>query len=139
MARKDIATEISESGKVADAVIEEYLSRQLINQAELADAIKKYIAAKQQLEEEEVSDNITIMVRISVSKASGIPIEKLKEMDRPGACGSAPTVLAKRILLFLDVQKKLGVSMNPKDAQKIQTVQDLAEVLYPLLLDKMDA
>ena len=54
-------------------------------------------------------------------------------MDKPGACGSAPAVLAKRILFFLDVQGKLGVKMPPEDAGKIQTVQDLAEELLLLM------
>ena len=117
-------------------MISDYLSKPLSDQSGLERVIKEYIAIKLQLEEEEISDNITIMVRISVSKATGIPLEKLKAMDRPGACGSAPTVLAKRVLLFLDVQKKLGVAMDPKLAGSIQTVQDLAEILYPLLQER---
>ena len=136
MAIKDIAAKVGEAGKAADAVMEEYLSRPLTDQKDLEKAIKAYVALKQQLADEEISDNITVMVRISVSKSSGIPVEKLKEMDRPGACGSTPAVLAKRILLFLDVQKKLGVAMDPKIAQEIQTVQDLAGILYPLLKEK---
>ena len=136
MALKDIAGRLEEAARAADAVMADYLSEPLAGPAGLEKTIREYIAVKLRLDGDEVSDNITVMVRISVSKDSGIPLEKLKAMDRPGACGSAPTVLAKRVLLFLDVQKKLGVAMKPELAQDIQTVQDLAGVLYPLLEEK---
>lgn len=134
MAIRDIAGRLNEAAKAADVVIEEYYKNPSQNVAELAQVIRQYITLKLQLPEDEVSDNITVMVRYSISQATGISIEELKTMDRPGACGSAPAVLAKRILLFLDVQRKLGVQMPPADAGRIQTVQDLAEELMPLLM-----
>ena len=133
MAMKEIAGRLKEAAKAADAVMEDYLKKPSRDAGTLAGVIRQYAAAKMQLSEEEISDNITVMTRYHVSRISGIPVEKLKEMDKPGACGSAPAVLAKRILFFLDVQGKLGVKMPPEDAGKIQTVQDLAEELLPLM------
>ena len=133
MAMKDIAGRLKEAAKAADAVMEDYLQNPSRDTTALAGVIRQYAAAKMQLAEEEISDNITVMTRYHVSRISGIPADKLKEMDKPGACGSAPAVLAKRILFFLDVQAKLGVKMPPEDAGKIQTVQDLAEELLPLM------
>ena len=133
MAMKEIAGLLKEASKAADAVMEDYLKKPTRDLESLTRVIRLYAAAKMQLTEEETSDNITVMVRHYVSRISGIPADKLKEMDKPGACGSAPAVLAKRILFFLDVQGKLGVKMPPEDAGKIQTVQDLAEELLPLI------
>lgn len=138
MSAREIASQIAESAKAADAVLADFLSQPEQSEEALAAAIKKYIAVKQQLSGDEVSDNITIMVRISISKATGIPVEKLKEMDKAGACGSAPAVLAKRVLLFIDIQKKLGVAMAPEKAGGIQTVQDLSGILYPLIRKTLD-
>lgn len=132
MTAREIAKQIAQASQAADLVMTEFLELTDPGPDELEQAIRRYVALKLQLEGDEISDNITKMVRISVSKASGIPLEKLKEMDRPGACGSAPAVLAKRVLLFLDVQKKLHVSMPPEKAGDIQTTQDLTDVLYPL-------
>ena len=139
MRAKEIARQIADAKKAADSVMSDFLDKTEPEDWELEQAIRRYIALKLQLDEAEVSDNITIMVRISVSKATGIPLEKLKEMDRPGACGSAPAVLAKRVLLFLDVQKKLNVSMPPEKAGSIQTTHDLTEILYPLLKGRDEA
>ncbi len=132
MTAREIAKQIAHASRSADLVMTEFLELADPGPDELEQAIRGYVALKLQLEGDEISDNITKMVRISVSKASGISLEKLKEMDRPGACGSAPAVLAKRVLLFLDVQKKLHVSMPPEKAGDIQTTQDLTDVLYPL-------
>lgn len=133
MAVRGIAGHLNEAAKAADTYIEAYQGQSFATAEELTQVIRQYIVIKLQLPQEEVSDNITKMVRCSISKATGIPVEQLKEMDRPGACGSAPAVLAKRILLFLDIQTKLGVRMPPDHAGNIQTVQDLAEELLPLL------
>lgn len=133
MAISDIAGKVSNASRAADAVFEEYSKKEQKDRNDLTLAIKQYIAVKLRLPAEEFSDNITKMVRFSISRNTGIPIEELKEMDRPGACGSAPAVLAKRILLFLDVQKKLGVHIPPENAGKIQTIQDLASELAPLV------
>ena len=130
---RDIADRMKEAANAADAVIEEYYKNPSDNAEDLARMILRYITVRLQLPPEEVSENITVMVRSSISRATGISIEELKKMDRPGACGSAPAVLAKKILLFLDIQKKLGVQMPPADAGKIRTVQDLAEELMPLM------
>lgn len=131
MSAREIASQIAESAKAADAVLADFLSQPEQGEEALAAAIKKYIAVKQQLSGDEVSDNITIMVRISISKATGIPVEKLKEMDKAGACGSAPAVLAKRVLLFIDIQKKLGITFPADKMYGVQTVQDLAKLAFP--------
>ena len=133
MALKDISNRLRNAGQKADAVIEAWRNSPSKNEEALSRVVRAYIGRKLELPEEKISDNITIMVRENISAATGIPVEKLKEMDRPGACGSTPAVLAKRILLFIDIQDKLGVKMPPADAGSIQTVQDLAKELWPLI------
>ena len=136
MGMKEIASRIGEANKASAAVLEEFRALPEADQLDLASALSRYIPEKLQLKGEEVSDNITIMVRTSISKATGISLEKLKEMDRPGACGSAPAVLAKRVLLFLDTQKQLGVALPPEKLYDVQTIADLTDLAFPLLEEK---
>lgn len=133
MGMKEIARGITEAAKAADTVLVDFLAADGADEERLADSLKEYAGIKLQLKPEEIGDNITIMVRISISNATGIPLEKLKEMDKAGACGSAPAVLSKRVLLFLDVQKKLGITLPPDKLYGVQTVQDLAELAFPLI------
>lgn len=135
--KQEAAARIKEASNAADRLMEAFLESGSFDRKELEETLKRYIGCKLQLAKEEISDNITVMVRTSVSKATGIPAEKLKELDRPGRCGSAPTVLAKRVLLFVDIQKKTGVTIPPDRAPDIQTVEDLSEILYPALSHRM--
>lgn len=134
MSLKEVAAKIKDASNAADNLMEAFLKLETFTRNDLEEMLKQYIGCKLQLEKEEISENITIMVRTSVSKATGIPAEKLKELDRPGRCGSAPTVLAKRVLLFVDIQKKLGVVIPPEQAPDIQTVEDLSGILFPMIV-----
>ena len=73
------------------------------------------------------------MVRINVAKASHMTVEQLKEMDRPGRCGSAPAVLSKRVLLYIDIQKQLGITLPAMELPEIRTVQELTAMILPLI------
>ncbi len=136
MGMKEIANRIGEANKASAAILEEFRALPEADQSDLVSALNRYIPGKLQLQGEEVSDNITIMVRMSISKATGISLEKLKEMDRPGACGSAPAVLAKRVLLFLDIQKQLGITLPPEKLYDVQTIGDLANLVFPLMKER---
>ena len=135
---KEIAARIGEANKASAAVLEEFHALTEADPSDLASALNQYIPRKLQLEGEEVSDNITIMVRISISKATGISLEKLKEMDRPGACGSAPAVLAKRVLLCLDIQKQLDITLPPEKLYGVQTTGDLADLAFPMVKERKE-
>lgn len=101
--------------------------------SDIESLLRSYIAAKLLLSGDEISDNIIEMVRLNVSKAANIPVEQLKEMDRPGICGSAPAVLAKRVLLYVDMQKVLGITLPAKEMPAVRTIQSLTDMVLPLL------
>lgn len=103
------------------------------NRTLIAAYLKDYIAAKLLLSGDEISDNIVQMVRINVAKASHLSVEALKEMDRPGRCGSAPAVLSKRVLLLLSLQKALDITLPPREAPEVHTVDELADMIIPLM------
>ena len=99
----------------------------------LEEHLRRYCSIRLMLEEHEISDNITEMVRFYVSRITNIDIAELKKQDMPGMCGSAPAVLAERIHLFLAIQKGLSVKILPDLTPDIQTIQDLTDILIPLL------
>ena len=130
---REMAGRLKQKKETAESLLEEIRSELEKSQEEIAGKLKQYIAAKLLLSEAEVSDNIIEMVRINVAKASHMTVEQLKEMDRPGRCGSAPAVLSKRVLLYLDIQKKLGITLPARELPEVKMVQELAEMIVPLL------
>lgn len=133
MGRKEIADRLKEAAAQANTELEKIRSAPDMGREKMAEVLRRYAARRLMLDASEVSDNITKMVRIHVSKTMHIPEEELKNMDKPGMCGSAPAVLSLRILMFLAVQEQLGVKLPAQKTPDIQTVQDLAELLIPLL------
>ena len=130
---REIAGRLKQGQKTAEALLEELRLAQEQSPEEIADKLQQYIAIKLLLSEAEISDNIIEMVRINVAKASHLSVEQLKEMDRPGRCGSAPAVLSKRVLLYLDIQKKLGITLPAQKLPEVRTVLELTDIILPLI------
>lgn len=130
---REIAGRLKQGQKTAEALLEDLRLAQEQSPEEIADKLKQYIAIKLLLSEAEISDNIIEMVRINVAKASHLSVEQLKEMDRPGRCGSAPAVLSKRVLLYLDIQKKLGITLPAQKLPEVRTVLELTDIILPLI------
>lgn len=128
-----MAGRLKQKKETAESLLEEIRSALEKSLEEIAGKLKQYIAAKLLLSEAEVSDNIIEMVRINVAKASHMTVEQLKEMDRPGRCGSAPAVLSKRVLLYIDIQKQLGITLPAMEMPEVRTVQELTDMILPLI------
>ena len=130
---RKIAGRLKHNNEMAESHLDEIRSFPELPAAVVAEKLKQYIAAKLLLSEEEVSDNIIEMVRCNVAKASHMTSEQRKERDRPGRCGSAPAVLSKRVMVYLDIQKNLGITLPVKDLPEVRTVQELTDMILPLL------
>lgn len=130
---REMAGRLKQKKETAESLLEEIRSALEKSLEEIAGKLKQYIAAKLLLSEAEVSDNIIEMVRINVAKASHMTVEQLKEMDRPGRCGSAPAVLSKRVLLYIDIQKQLGITLPAMEMPEVRTVQELTDMILPLI------
>ena len=129
---REIAGRLKHNNEMAESHLDEIRSFPELPAAVVAEKLKHYIPAKLLLEEEEVSDTIIEMVRSNVAKASHLKTEQLKEMDRPGRCGSAPAVLSKRVMVYLDIQKNLGITLPAKDLPEVRTVQELTDMILQL-------
>mgnify|MGYP003102398925 CR=1 FL=1 len=60
-----------------------------------------------------------IQTRIGVTALSSLPISE--------------PFLSKRVLLYLDIQKKLGITLPARELPEVKMVQELAEMIVPLL------
>lgn len=129
---RKMADHLKHENETAESLLEGVRSSLNESAQAAANALKLYIAAKLMLSDDEISDNIVEMVRFNVARASHISVERLKEMDRPGRCGSAPAVLTKRVMLYLDIQKKLDIQLPTMKLPEVRTVQELADMLIAL-------
>ena len=133
MTIQDKAEQLAKVNRQANAILAGIRKQTNIDAKFIEEQLKKFIRIKLMLTENEVSDNITLMVQISIAKSLNVKVTELPGIDKPGQCGNASAVLAKRIQLFLAVQKGLNVSIPAKKTPVIKTVHDLTSVLMPLM------
>lgn len=133
MNMREMAGRLARANEQAEAALKEIRIYADVDRTGVEECLRRYIAAKLLLSEDEISDNIIQMVRINVAKASNMTVEELKEMDRPGACGSAPAVLSKRVLMYIALQKALEITFPPTKLSGVVTVQELADLILSLL------
>lgn len=129
----EIANRLAKANEQAEEILQGIRMRPDADRIWIEQGLQDYIARKLLLSEDEISDNIIEMVRINVAKASHMTVEELKEQDRPGVCGSAPAVLSKRVLLYLAIQKGLDITLPARETPSIRTIQDLTDMILPLL------
>ena len=136
---KDMARRLGSANTTAEAALNVIRENPAAGKAVTEDSLRNYIACKLLLEEDEISDNIVEMTRINIAKASHIPIEQLVEMDKPGRCGSAPAVLAKRVMLYIGIQKELGITFPVQEMADIRKISELADMVCRLQLSEQES
>lgn len=129
--RQELARKMAAINEKALEILKDLRGWKAMDRPEMEEIIRRYAACKLQLNEEDICDNLTIMARISVARVMNISVEELKAMDVPGMCGSASGVLAKRVAMFMDVQKVLDIKIPPEKTPYIQTIQDLLDIVIP--------
>ena len=129
----DAARRLAEANRLANQALAEIQAVPNPDRSFLEDRLREYVARKMALEEGEISDSVTEMIQISVARSMHVDISRLKKVDHASKCNGTTAVISKRVLLFLAIQKGLGVTLPPEKTPDIHTVQDLADILLPLL------
>ncbi len=97
--------------------------------------LKNYTAYKLLLCDVEVEDTINEAIRESVARSLNVEKERLEKIDQPGGCDGLTAVLSKRVLLFMSIQKELGIKFPPEITAHIKTFDDLSGIVQDLLVN----
>ena len=101
------------------------LTRDLVRQE-----VRAYIMAKFHLTEEDcITDNFSRLAQISLSKSMKISHELVKEFDLARSCDGVSSHTAKMVLLFMALQKDLGIQFRPMETAEAETLNDIADLV----------
>lgn len=92
--------------------------------------IRAYLLIRFLLNTEEDEDDLILLSRKSVSRITGVSLEKLSHTDRPSTCTSTTSALDKKVLLILSLCKGLSIKIPVSETPKIKTVHQLSDLLY---------
>lgn len=95
---------------------------------------RKYFLGKYMLmEEEAVSDDINELTRISIEKLSSLDKKLIKNVEEAASCDGASSVITKKALFYMVMQKELGIQADPALLTSAKTIVQLAEIVEAYL------
>ena len=76
------------------------------------------------------SDDLTELSALSLQRALRISKDSIADFEAGENCEGATSTDVKRTLLLVRVQKALGVKLSMQELMRVDTISDLAEVLW---------
>lgn len=126
----ELKRKLLSSKENADRAISGILGENELSQDTVLKHLRPYIMYKFLLSESEMkTEDFTELVKTSIVKASKIDPELLKEIRGAQKCTSASSVAIKKVLVYMDLQRQLGIKFDPEKTGDIETLGDIAALL----------
>ena len=91
----------------------------------------EYIKSKFHLTDSDcTTDHFETLSEISLSKSMAISRELVAEFDLARSCDGVSSVRAKMVLLYMAIQKELGVTLPPEETAYVDSVHDISKMVW---------
>lgn len=124
---------ILSSKKAAARKIEELkccekLDKEYFNQQLTGFILDKYLLT--QADCDSVEGDFNALTELSLSKSMKVSRELVKEFDLAKSCDGASSAMAKKVLLFMAIQKALDVIIPAELTVKFKTLDQLCDIVW---------
>ena len=94
--------------------------------------LRQFILAKFLLDEEEIPENAGFddLVEKSLSHSMKIDPSLVAEFDTAKSCDGATSAMAKKVLLFMTIERELGLQLPALETARVKTLEDIAQLVY---------
>ena len=79
-------------------------------------------------------ENFSALTELSLSHSMKISPELVKEFDLARSCDGASSAMAKKVLLFMAIQRELGIELPAMATARITTIRELAVLAWKEML-----
>lgn len=111
--------------------IDSLYAKEAISFEELNERITDFVLAKFMLDRDEcIGVDFQMLSELSLSKTMNISPELVKEFDTARSCAGATSVIAKKTLLYLAIQKALGIELAAEKTPKVHTFEEFTELVW---------
>ena len=122
---------ILSSKRVAAEDMAAIQAQQPLTKAFFARKLRDFVLHKYMLSPEmELPENFSALTELSLSRSMKISPELVKEFDLAKSCDGASSAMAKKVLLFMAIQRELGIQLPAMASARITTIHDLAELAW---------
>lgn len=101
----------------------------------LHEQLYQYVLVKFLLTDEDrpADDSFNTLVETSLSKSMKVSPELVAEFDTAQSCDGATSAMAKKVLLFMSIQRALGIELPAEESARIKTMRDLSDMVWRTL------
>lgn len=93
--------------------------------------LSEFIRCKYLLKcEDMTTDNFTELTQISMSKSMKVSKELVEEFDLAKSCDGVSSLMAKKVLLFMAIQRLLGISLPADKIAEADTLRDISDAVW---------
>ena len=123
---------ILSSKKAAAGDIQEIKNAEVITKDLFFEKMRSYVLHKFLLTEESCgySDDFNELAEISLSNSMKISKELVKEFDLAKSCDGGTSVMAKKVLLFLAIQREFDIVIPAMESASTKSLNGIIELIW---------
>ena len=126
---------ILSSKKAAAEDMAAICSQSPLTKSFFSEKLRGFVLHKFMLKDEDLtSDDFNAITELSLSKSMKISPELVKEFDLAKRCDGVSSAMAKKVLLFMAIQRELGIQLPALASARITTIHDLADLAWNEML-----
>jgi len=129
----DILKNILEQKKQAAKMAEAIIQCDSPSKAVIYRHLRLYLLHKFLLEQDPQTDNIDELAEMSLAQMLKIDRQMINDVNIARGCDGASSVLAKKALFYMALQRELAIHLDPAQLAAAETVEELAELVYRAL------
>jgi len=84
--------------------------------------------------EAELPEDFNELTELSLSQSMRISPELVKEFDLAKSCDGATSAMAKKVLLFMTIQRELGIELPAMETARLKSLSQLADLAWNEML-----
>ena len=133
--RMEIRQLLLRSRMQADAHIREIQRAKQLSYDALHEQLYQYVLAKFLLTNKDrpADDSFDSLVELSLANSMRISPALVAEFDTAKSCDGATSAMAKKVLLFMAIQKTLKIELPALESARIKTMGDLSLMVWNTL------
>lgn len=133
--RAEIRALLLRARKMADVHMSAIRAAQPLRYEFLHEQLYQYVLAKFLLTDEDRPEDgsFDALVELSLSKSMQVSPELVAQFDTAKSCDGATSAMAKKVLLFLAIQRALDIELPALESARVKTMDGLAAMVWNTL------
>lgn len=130
--RSEIRRRLLRARKTAKTHMDAICSADPLTYPLLKQELRQFILSKFLLDEEGIPEDVGFdrLVEESLSHSMKIDPSLVAEFDTAKSCDGATSAMAKKVLLFMTLERELGLQLPALETARVKTLEDISQMVF---------